>query len=150
MGHVREELVLRPVGAVQLSVEARQLAVLLLEGGILGFEALSAEPHLGREPARLLVRRLALAREGEVGGRGLEQGVRVGSELRVEQRQHETHEPFARAQWQQCKAVGGPPVQLEARADRVGRRARELEDARGIAHDLPHGGARQRSGPRSA
>src|SRR3989454_12495674 len=81
VGHVREDLVLELAGLVERRVQAGQLGVLLLElvvqrgeDRVLGLEALGGVPHLDREAARVLMGRLALARDGEVGCGLLERG----------------------------------------------------------------------------
>src|SRR2546429_1325328 len=68
--YVREELVLEFARLIELGVEAGQLPVLVLELGVLRLEALRGVAHLHRPAARMLVRGLALAGNGQ-GRRGV-------------------------------------------------------------------------------
>src|SRR5207253_8943874 len=64
--YVREELVLEFARLIELGVEAGQLPVLVLELGVLRLEALRGVAYLHRQAARMLVRGLALAGNGQV------------------------------------------------------------------------------------
>src|SRR3989475_11165066 len=81
----------------------------LFRSRVLGLEALGGVPHLDREAARVLMGRLALARDGEVGCGLLERGPRVDAQVSGERHDEEPDEPLARAQRHHGQASSPPP-----------------------------------------
>ena len=156
--NVREELVLELACLVELEVQPRQLAVLLLElvvqrreGHVLRFEALRRMPHLDGEPAGVLVGRFALARDREVGRRLLERRTRVSREVGGEQHDQQPHQPAARAERDEGETAAGVrdgsrAGDRELLANRVGRGAGVVNHIARFTHELAHHVARQRVG----
>src|SRR6266513_1946614 len=127
-----------------------ELGVQRGERGVLGLEALRGLLHFDRQPPRVLVRRLALARDRQVGGGVLEHRARVRRQVAREQHHQQPHQAVAGAQRHQGDGAsvvrGVPGRQAQLRAHRLRGRTGIVNHRCGFAHQLPHHVARQRMG----
>ncbi len=100
------------------------------------------EPDLGREPARVVMRRFALPGNREVGGRLLEGGARVGLERRARDDAQDADQLATGPERRQDETVRHGRRQVQLVAHRVRGLAREMDRLVGVAHDRAHRGAR--------